>query len=778
MAVVASAAAVVVLLALLASAAARAAAPGAEAPIALPGCPTSCGNVSVPYPFGFSPGCYWPGLNLTCDTTRRPPRLLLGAFQVLDISLGGDITIKYRRGSTAVSVASNGSWSSLPLASSLTESGTYLVSPNNELVLYGCNLEATVLGTVRGTSSQVVTSCSTSCIKYYDDDQDTSKSSSKEVYGWLDIHDEYDNTTTTCADGRRCCLSRLGDSSKRVEVQVRWLYGGDHTAEQEQQPVDVFVADSTWIAEMNISRDLQGPEVPLSLQWAVSQDLPHVTSWDCPDNVSRKLCKSEGSDCSYHLKSKLGYYCNCPDGFTGNPYVVGGCYDINECERPTAYPCFGECINKMGSFDCRCPKGTYGKSTVPNGCIKKPFGTGQIIGIAIGSAAGSILLGLIAIFMYKRFKRLRAAKLKQMYFKQNRGQLLQQLVSQRSDIAERMIIPVDELAKATNNFDKARELGVGGHGTVYKGILSDLHVVAIKKSKMIVQNEIDEFINEVAILSQINHRNVVKLFGCCLETEVPLLVYEFIPNGTLYHHLHVEGPKSLSWETRLRIAIETSSALAYLHSSVSTPIIHRDIKSSNILLDDTLTSKVSDFGASRYIPMDKTGLTTRVQGTIGYLDPMYFYTGRLTEKSDVYSFGVILVELLTRKKPFSYLFCDGEGLVAHFVSLLDEKNLIQILDPQVIEEGGKQVQEVAELAASCIKLRGEERPTMLEVEHILKGLQSFKKHVRNNMTIEEFEENDIAMMNSGSTNEKQSTEKSSGRYSLEQDLLMSARYPR
>lgn len=125
-----------------------------------------------------------------------------------------------------------------------------------------------------------------------------------------------------------------------------------------------------------------------------------------------------------------------------------------------------------------------------------------------------------------------------------------------------------------------------------------------------------------------------------------------------------------------------------------------------------MTSKMSDFGASRYIPMDKTGLTTMVQGTIGYLDPMYFYTGRLTEKSDVYSFGVILVELLTRKKPFSYFFLDGDGLVSHFVKLLGEEMLVQILDPRVIEEGGKEVHEVSILAASCIKLNAEDRPTM------------------------------------------------------------------
>jgi serine/threonine protein kinase len=244
--------------------------------------------------------------------------------------------------------------------------------------------------------------------------------------------------------------------------------------------------------------------------------------------------------------------------------------------------------------------------------------------IGVTSGAGIVLFVLMAILVSKKLKYHREKMMKRKFFEQNRGQLLQQLVSQKADISERMIISLEELKKATNNFDKARELGGGGHGTVYKGILSDLHVVAIKKPKKVIQKEIDEFINEVAILSQINHRNVVKLYGCCLETEVPMLVYEFISNGTLHGHLHVQGPKSLSWDDRLRIAIETSKSIAYLHSTASIPIIHRDIKSVNILLDDTLTAKVADFGASRYVPVDKSGLTTMVQGTIGYMDPMYF----------------------------------------------------------------------------------------------------------------------------------------------------------
>jgi len=259
--------------------------------------------------------------------------------------------------------------------------------------------------------------------------------------------------------------------------------------------------------------------------------------------------------------------------------------------------------------------------------------SGLSIGIGVESAALLLILVIGIMFVLRKINKQRKRKIRQRFFKQNRGQLLQQLVCQRSDIDERMIIPLKELEKATNNFDSARVLGGGGHGIVYKGILSSLHVVVIKKSKIVVQREIDAFINEVAILSQINHRNIVKLLGCCLETEVPLLVYEFITNGTLYDHLHVEyQASSLTWRDRLRIAVDTARALAYLHSLVSMPIIHRDIKSPNILLDDNLIVKLSDFGASRHIPIEQTGVDTVVQGTFGYLDPMYFSMGHLTEK--------------------------------------------------------------------------------------------------------------------------------------------------
>ncbi|KAG2564845.1 hypothetical protein PVAP13_7NG044378 [Panicum virgatum] len=365
--------------------------------------------------------------------------------------------------------------------------------------------------------------------------------------------------------------------------------------------------------------------------------------------------------------------------------------------------------------------------------------TGLSIVSALGSGAMLLILVVGTMYLKRKIKMQRLERMKLKFFEQNRGQLLQLLVSERADIAEGMIITLNELQQATNNFDKALRLGGGGHGSVYKGILLSQDVVAIKRSNIVIQREIDEFINEVAILSQVKHRNIVKLLGCCLETEVPLLVYEFISNGTLYAHLHVRDPISLSWNDRLRIAVETSKALAYLHSLVSRPIIHRDIKSTNILHDDNLTVKLSDFGASRYMTVNQMGVNTIVQGTRGYLDPIYYSSGQLTDKSDVYSFGVILIELLTRKKPVSYRSSQGHSLVQHFDILLSEGRLDYILDRQVINEAGGEVTDVALLAAICVQLSAEDRPTMRVLEMALEAIQAAKEPVSSTMTDDSFD---------------------------------------
>ncbi|XAR59627.1 Non-specific serine/threonine protein kinase [Bertholletia excelsa] len=308
---------------------------------------------------------------------------------------------------------------------------------------------------------------------------------------------------------------------------------------------------------------------------------------------------------------------------------------------------------------------------------------------------------------------------KEKFFKRNGGLLLQQQLSSSDGTVEKTkVFNSKELEKATDHYNEVRILGQGGQGTVYKGMLSDGTIVAVKKSTIVDEGKVEQFINEVVILSQINHRNIVKLLGCCLETEVPLLVYEFVPNGTLYQHIHNPNEDfRLTWEMRLRIAIEAAGALSYLHYATSMPIYHRDIKSTNILLDEKYRAKVADFGTSKSIAIDQTHLTTIVKGTFGYIDPEYFQSSQFTEKSDVYSFGVVIVELLTRKKPISSdEFQEIRSLTAGFIQAMEENNLLDFLDPQIINEGHiEEIGMVANLAKRCLHLNGRSRPTMKEL---------------------------------------------------------------
>ncbi|KAK8258625.1 hypothetical protein V6Z12_1Z000200 [Gossypium hirsutum] len=345
---------------------------------------------------------------------------------------------------------------------------------------------------------------------------------------------------------------------------------------------------------------------------------------------------------------------------------------------------------------CVCDRDTRIYSTLCEGC---------------STSVGTLLLLLATWSMYKALKRKQKTLLKQKFFKRNGGLLLQQHLSSNEGNVEKIkLFTSKEMEKATDSYNENQILGQGGQGTVYKGMLIDGSIVAIKRSKMVEGKKFDEkkveqFSNEVIILSQINHRNVVKLLGCCLEAEVPLLVYEFIPNGTLYDLIHNQNEElPLTWEMRLRIAIEIANALFYLHSAASARIYHRDIKSSNILLDDKYRAKVSDFGTSRSVALEQTHLTTRVQGTFGY-------------KSDVYSFGVVLIELLTGKKPISANQSEEvKSLVSYFLHSMQENSLFSILNPMVVKDGPEQeIMVVALLAKRCLNLNGKKRPTMKQV---------------------------------------------------------------
>ncbi|XP_059434527.1 LEAF RUST 10 DISEASE-RESISTANCE LOCUS RECEPTOR-LIKE PROTEIN KINASE-like 1.1 [Corylus avellana] len=287
----------------------------------------------------------------------------------------------------------------------------------------------------------------------------------------------------------------------------------------------------------------------------------------------------------------------------------------------------------------------------------------------------------------------------------------------------------NDLEEATNNFDTEKELGDGGFGIVYYGKLRDGREVAVKRLYEHNYRQVAQFMNEVEILTRLRHKNLVSLYGCtshrCRQL---LLVYEYIPNGTVADHIHGERATSgsLTWPTRMSIAIETASALAYLHAS---EIIHRDVKTNNILLDNNFCVKVADFGLSRLFSNDISHVSTAPQGTPGYLDPEYRQCYQLTTKSDVYSFGVVLIELISSLPAVDIARHRHEINLANLaINKIEKSSFHELIDPHLGFESDKEVERmtilVAQLAFHCIQQDKETRPSMDEVLEVLKQIQS------------------------------------------------------
>ncbi|KAK1312830.1 putative leucine-rich repeat receptor-like protein kinase [Acorus calamus] len=276
----------------------------------------------------------------------------------------------------------------------------------------------------------------------------------------------------------------------------------------------------------------------------------------------------------------------------------------------------------------------------------------------------------------------------------------------------------DDLKKSTNNFSNYNEIGSGGYGKVYRGILPTGQIVAIKRAQQGSMQGGREFKTEIELLSRVHHKNLVGLVGFCFEQGEQMLVYEFVPNGTLRDSLTGKSGFQLDWKRRLRIALGSARGLAYLHDLANPPIIHRDVKTSNILLDENLTAKVADFGLSKLVSDSEKGhVSTQVKGTLGYLDPEYYMTQQLTDKSDVYSFGVVMLELITAKQPIE----KGKYIVREVKIALnkndeDHYGLTEIMDPTIRSATnligfGRFV----ELAMQCVEESAADRPTMSEL---------------------------------------------------------------
>ncbi|KAL0310500.1 UNVERIFIED_CONTAM: Wall-associated receptor kinase [Sesamum angustifolium] len=490
--------------------------------------------------------------------------------------------------------------------------------------------------------------------------------------------------------GLHCCEISFPENLRNYTVWVRRMH---YRTEYRENQCGVFTfveKDFLSVNKMKISTCNESYVVPMIHEWAVGNRSCNKAR----ERVDEHAC-GQNTECIDYVQLK-GYRCQCIKGYRGNPYDLQGCQDIDECANAKDNNCpeNAHCVNTEGSYFC-----------LPD--HRRMFAL--LIPLGTGVAIGLLILVAIGIWTWQKLQKLKEKKRKEKCFKRNGGLLLQQQISSTrgSVLLELTLFKIEELEKATDKFSESRVLGKGGHGTVYKGMLSDGRIVAVKKANIIDDGaQVGQFINESL------------KFHCW---------YMNISNGTLSQHLHDKRNNStFSWENRIRIAAEVAGALAYLHSYASTAIFHRDIKSSNILLDESYRAVISDFGLSRSVSIDKTHLTTLVGGTFGYLDPGYFRSGKLNDKSDVYAFGVVLAEILTGEQAVSSK--DDQGLALRFRSAVKDDCWFEILDKVVVYEGGKEeIHAIAKLAKRCLKINAKKRPGMKEVAAELEQVRKTKK---------------------------------------------------
>uniref|UniRef100_J3LWP0 Protein kinase domain-containing protein n=1 Tax=Oryza brachyantha TaxID=4533 RepID=J3LWP0_ORYBR len=696
----------------------------------LASCQRSCGNLNIDYPFGIgSSHCFrQPDFELICDNSTQPQRMLFrnSTIEIIGFSDPAYIDVAF---SQVISMKSNVNVYNM----SWDAPGKSFILGYAAINITGCDFDTYQL-VLNQNKIVPVKLCSVTC----PNERITEAVARQNCNG------------TGC-----CSISVNADANGYQFMFIR--HGKGYNPFQQKK---------------NCTRKCGSIDIPYPFGLEEGCSARKLFQLNCTDMSSSSLQLND----IYHVK-----YIKVNEGIVGiedTSYFKQDMYQMHVLKEPQLYIGSGESASVQWAVaNLTCQDAWQNKSGYA--CVSNNSKC-----LPVNSTNG---------YVGYRWKNNIQKQLRRKHFRKNQGLLLEQLISSDENASDKTkIFSLDELEKATNNFDPTRILGHGGHGMVYKGILSDQRVVAIKRAKDIEEGEISQFINEVAILSQINHRNIVKLFGCCLETEVPLLVYDFIPNGSLFGILH-SGPSShfcLIWDDYLRIAAEAAGALCYLHSAASVSVFHRDVKSSNILLDANYTAKVSDFGASRLVPVDQTHIVTNVQGTFGYLDLEYYHTGQLNEKSDVYSFRVVLVELLLKREPiFTTVSGLKQNLSNYFLSELKSRPIKEIVAPQLREEANEEdIKSVASLAEMCLRLRSEDRPTMKQVEMSLQFLRT-KRSMSCHAALENGEEKQsflhtrsevcyesLAINMGGSANAESGN--SHKCYSLEQEFVSSIGLPR
>lgn len=353
-----------------------------------------------------------------------------------------------------------------------------------------------------------------------------------------------------------------------------------------------------------------------------------------------------------------------------------------------------------------------------------------IIGSAVGAAAAVMLIGICYCFLVARKSKDTSqgnSWLPLPLYGNSLTMTKMSTTSQKSATASCISLASSNLGRffmfqeildATNKFDESLLLGVGGFGRVYKGTLEDGTKVAVKRGNPRSEQGLAEFRTEIEMLSKLRHRHLVSLIGYCDERSEMILVYEYMANGPLRSHLYGTDLPPLSWKQRLEICIGAARGLHYLHTGAAQSIIHRDVKTTNILLDENFVAKVADFGLSKTGPsLDQTHVSTAVKGSFGYLDPEYFRRQQLTEKSDVYSFGVVLMEVLCTRPALNPVLPREQVNIAEWAMTWQKKGMLdQIMDSNLVGKvNPASLKKYGETAEKCLAEHGVDRPSMGDV---------------------------------------------------------------
>ncbi|KAE8100171.1 hypothetical protein FH972_018096 [Carpinus fangiana] len=468
-------------------------------------CPRKCGNVTIPFPFGFTKGCYLDeSLKIKC-ASREP---MIGNIPVRNISIDTHevhvMTLVARNcpekpGPCSTTNLYSRCEDTVPDKNnpSLWLSRYTISNSKNKFTVIGCDTSAYLTGYQNREEYKI--GCSSQC-------------------------PSLNNVVNGACSGVGCCEVAFPDGLKNISVEVQSFQNHSEVFKFNPCGYAFVVEKSKFNFSADYLRNYTDKRVPLVLDWAVG----NLTCEEAR-NKPNFACKDINSECIDNQTRPDGYRCKCKQGYRGNPYLLqgqGGCQDIDECLNPTLNNCTRQCTNGIGNYTCGCPRWYRGDGR------KDGEGCSVDLAIAIKVSIG-IGIGLIAMlggssWLFLVLQKKKYIKLKAKLFQQNGGLILERRLRALGSTKKAKIFTFEELKLATKNYRESRIIGRGGFGIVYKGFLPNNTIVAIKKSKTVDPDQVDQFINEIVLLSQIDHKNVVKLLGCCLETQVPLLVYEFV----------------------------------------------------------------------------------------------------------------------------------------------------------------------------------------------------------------------------------------------------------